>query len=332
MESQASQPLTRYQPVPDQALQIYHMIWQLESWLRTIVYVELRANYVDWESHLSGVKWPPASLKSDKQQHHMSTPHTSGISYLSFGELWRIISEERNWPLFQQYFPPKLNAFARMEEVKAIRNRIAHFRAPHPQDANRLALFLRDMESGVRRFCVRYRRALRAESDPACAELEQSWDQIGYGVELHLPNGRWLYAPEPYRDHPIIGASLSFHMRGEETGVPGALYGLKIHALRTRQVDFVRFYENTKQLHEKIVHLFLSPPDEVAVTIPVNLGTESAVEMIASFLSAGVESTRCNSYGVLESYRTEMPEYVIWPDHLLNFFDEDAKDPILVVP
>jgi hypothetical protein len=332
MSAQIEQPPRGHQPVPDGALRIYHMIWQLESWLRMIVYVELRSKRSDWEAPLGGVQWPPSSLINDKRQHHMCTPHVNGISYLSFGELWTVISSDNNWPLFAPYFPPKANAVARIDEVKAIRNRIAHFRDPHPQDENRLALFLRDMEPGVKRFCVRYRSANRVKSDPASTALEESWEQIGYGIEMLLPTGRWLYAPEPYRDHPVVGASLDILMRKDEPYTPGSIYRLTIYAQRTRQIDFVSLFENTKALHKNIIHMFLSPPDQVAVTISESLGVESIVELLAGFLSVGLECTRCNSYRVLESYRAEVPEYVIWPEHLLSFFDEDIRDSLLVSP
>src|SRR5262245_56862843 len=143
-----------YEPVPKSAVRLFRMCWQLETWLRMLVYVELRAARLDWEQPIKKHirDWPPHSLERDKRLHHMATHHQATLSYLTFGQLWDMIADTDNWSLFAPYFPPKENAEIRVEEVKAIRNRVAHFRDPHAQDAARLELFLRDMEAGIRRF------------------------------------------------------------------------------------------------------------------------------------------------------------------------------------
>jgi hypothetical protein len=49
----------------------------------------------------------------------MATPHQAALSYLTFGQLWSVISDVANWPLFEPYFPPKSNVEVKIEEVKA---------------------------------------------------------------------------------------------------------------------------------------------------------------------------------------------------------------------
>ena len=103
-----------------------------------MVYVEIRATVEDWRARLqrSVRNWPPQSRDSDKRLHHMATSHEDELSYLTLGELWRIVTAEENWPLFEDYFPPAQNVLARIDEIKTIRNRIAHCRRPH-QNAKR---------------------------------------------------------------------------------------------------------------------------------------------------------------------------------------------------
>jgi len=139
-----------YEPVPSSAVRLFRMAWQLETWLRIMVYVELRASRVDWEEPIKRAvgNWPPHSIQSDKRLHHMATPHQAALSYLTFGQLWDVISSAANWPLFEPYFPPKQNTEVKIEEVKAIRNRVAHFREPHPNDEKRLMLFWRTWSRG----------------------------------------------------------------------------------------------------------------------------------------------------------------------------------------
>jgi hypothetical protein len=186
-----------YSPVPTSAERLFRMCWQLENWLRTIVYVELRAHRIDWENPIrTQVKnWPPQSLASDKRLHHMVTPHKAALSYLTFGQLWDVISSEESWKLFAPYFPPKENVEIKISEVKRIRNPTAHFREPHFLDFDRLKLFIGDMEPGIRRFCSRYTQEkipiVASPTDPVSKLLADIWQDVGYGIELMLPRG-WL--------------------------------------------------------------------------------------------------------------------------------------------
>ncbi|MGL4462102.1 MAG: hypothetical protein ACRC1K_08105, partial [Planctomycetia bacterium] len=81
----------RYESVPSDAVKLYRLCWQLEKWLRLMVYVELKADRPDWDASIrEKVKtWPPSALDNDKRLHHMATYHQSVLSYLTFGELLR---------------------------------------------------------------------------------------------------------------------------------------------------------------------------------------------------------------------------------------------------
>src|SRR5262249_28290219 len=147
--------------------------------------------------------WPPNPQARDKKLTHMTTHHQDALSYLTFGELWKIISHEDNWPLFDKYFPPQDNAETKIEEIITIRNRVAHFREPHLRDDARFKLFLQDMNPGIRRFCDRYSSCHQIENDPIAKRLEEKWDGIGYGYEMRLPDGKWAYAPGNHRLKPL---------------------------------------------------------------------------------------------------------------------------------
>jgi hypothetical protein len=313
------------------------MSWQLETWLRTLVYVELRAARLDWEQPIKNhvQNWPPPSLQRDKRLHHMATPHQAALSYLTFGQLWDVISDSDNWPLFAPYFPPKENADVRVEEVKAIRNRVAHFREPHPQDADRLELFLRDMEAGIRRFCSRYTVGevpRDPADDPVTDQLAQSWEHIGYGIELWRPNGHWLYAPPPNTQRPLLNAKLELltHTRYSRGSLEGTIYRITTWAPLPGRIDVVAFFERTKSIHKDIIHILLSSTDdEISVTVPAVHGIEQTMELIATVLSAGLNSARSHTWRNLDRLQLEWPEYVLWPDHMLTFFTDECHSPIL---
>ncbi|HEV7223554.1 MAG TPA: hypothetical protein VGN42_12685 [Pirellulales bacterium] len=313
------------------------MAWQLETWLRTMVYVELRAARVDWEEPIkrNARDWPPRSKESDKKLHHMATSHQAALSYLTFGQLWNVISDSANWPLFEPYFPPKDNTDVRVEEVKAIRNRVAHFREPHPQDEARFELFMRDLEPGIRGFCERYtlgKIATEPDHDPVSAELEQSWEHVGYGIELLRPNGGWLYAPGIHRRSPLMNAELQLltHNACNGGSLEGVIYKLTFGHNRKGQFDNRSFVENTRGLHKDIVHILLSAPGFApAVTIPAIHGVEATTELLGNFLQAALQNNSSHSVRELDRDRLKWPEYILWPDHMLTFFDKDMRESVL---
>jgi hypothetical protein len=325
-----------YESVPQSAVRLFRMSWQLETWLRTLVYVELRAARLEWEQSIKQRvrDWPPHSLQKDKSLHHMVTPHQAALSYLTLGQLWDVISDDDNWPLFAPYFPPKENADVRVQEVKAIRNRVAHFRDPHPQDADRLQLFLSDIDKGIHRFCSRYtvgRRPRDSADDPVTEHLAQSWDDIGYGIELCPPDGKWLYAPPPNRQRPLLHARLEWltHACYARASLQGIIYRLTTSAPVSGTIDVVDFLEGTRSVHKDIIHILLTSDHEITVTIPAVHGTERTAELVSIVLSASLNSSRSHTWRNLKRARLDWPEYVLWPDHVLTFFTAECQAPVL---
>lgn len=136
-----------------QRFTLFRMSWQLELWLRDVTHVEVRASHADWQDFRKKEikRWPDTALSNDKKLSHMATAHESELSYLSFGQLCDFITSNRLWI---EYLPPFDNFNSRVEEVKTIRNRVAHCRRPHANDERRLDVFLRDLDPGIRKFCV----------------------------------------------------------------------------------------------------------------------------------------------------------------------------------
>ena len=324
MSSSSAENNWTYEPVPTASVNLFRMCWQLETWFRTMVYVELRAARLDWEEpikqHVHG--WPPSSLANDKRLHHMATPHQAALSYLTFGELWSVISANDNWNTFSPYFPPKDNAWERIKEVKGIRNRVAHFRESHPLDTARLKLFLQDMEPGIRRFCSRYTTGKiprNSADDPVSEYIATVWEQEGYGIELLQPSG-WLYAPEPNRMAPQLHARLEFlpHSQYSPGSQDGVIYRVVISPSirKNREINIVDLFQSTKRLHHDIIHFTIfSSGDEVSVTIPAIHGTEKTAKLVLAFLSAGVNAAHGGFRQRLDKADLEWPEYVVWPDH-----------------
>lgn len=266
----------------------------------------------------------------------MSTCHQASISYINFGELWNVISDKDNWPLFELYFPPKDNTDVRIKEIKTIRNRIAHFREPNQNDTDRLSLFMRDMELGIRRFCTRYtagKMVADHADDPVTENLSKMWDgRTGYGIELHRPDNGWFYAPEPHRMNPYINADLSLltHNNYVRGSLKGTIYRLSLRSNHNHKFSTKQFFLRTRSFHEKLIHLFIPVDlDGVTVTISAIHGINETTEIIAKLLDAGRNCIHSLASNNLDEEKSIWPEYVIWPDDILSMFDPEIPEPIL---
>ncbi len=110
--------------LPKRLLSTYARLWQLETWLRRMVYVELRAlRGDDWDKDVPFAK---NSFEADKRLTHMTTPEEESLSYAQLSTLKNVISA--NWHAFACYLPPHNIWDAKLEEVSQIRHRVAHFR------------------------------------------------------------------------------------------------------------------------------------------------------------------------------------------------------------
>ena len=115
-EPSASNGLDEVRELPKRVLSTYARLWQLETWLRRMVYVELRALRADdWDKGID-VDVP---FKADKRLRHMPTPEKDVLSYITFSQLTRLISD--NWNAFDCYLPPQNIWLAKLEEIGQIR-------------------------------------------------------------------------------------------------------------------------------------------------------------------------------------------------------------------
>jgi hypothetical protein len=133
--------------VPPLSSALYGRWWQLESWLRTLLYVELRAKlgsaWVDALPKLSETR-----RQSENEFQYMATPDAQNrLAYADASALFKMILE--HWELFENSLLSKNVWSGRTEELLAIRNRIGHCRRPHSDDLIRLEQTLRDLERGA---------------------------------------------------------------------------------------------------------------------------------------------------------------------------------------
>ncbi len=125
---------------------LYARWWQLESWLRELVYVELRARHGrQWDDV---VRAASGRQSQDATYAHMQGPDAPNpLAYLDYSQIVSLIDE--NWDAFDYALLTKTAWDGGQEELKRIRHRRGHMRRPHPDDLGRLEQTLRDLERGT---------------------------------------------------------------------------------------------------------------------------------------------------------------------------------------
>lgn len=137
--------------VPSAAVAVQGRWWQLETWLRFLVYLELRAQFgVGWVALLPTTSQELA--ERDAENAYMPSADASNpLAYLDAFKLFDLIGKTEVWPLVEYALQKRKRWDGSVDELRAIRNRIAHVRRPNVDDLGRVEQALRDLEPGARR-------------------------------------------------------------------------------------------------------------------------------------------------------------------------------------
>lgn len=328
------QTLSSVQELSERVLETYARLWQLEIWLRRMVYVEFRAAFGDqWEDGLDiSTRSAENSRKSDEYLTHMPTPEVALLSYSTFGEVCKTI--EKEWIYFQHYLPPKDLWNVKLYEIKQIRNRVAHFRHGHRDDLQRTLQLLRDIDQGFWLFCTSYNNAspvLPPTDDPVVAQFislnpfpYQKVDDNKWAMSGIADTNAWFSMSIDVISRPWISKPISFPIEGKK----GFLYDVVIVGRQEKYFDYRQYFDDTKELHKHFVHLI---PDafskSVRVTIPSILGKDKIIKIINKlifWLSNSLHSPLSRlSEERVKALSDEMPEYILNPNNPLAFLDPE---------
>lgn len=186
--------------MPSTSAALYARWWQLETWLRQLVYVELRAR--DGAAWTDVVKTSEARQKQDAAYTHMTGPDNENpLAYLDYSQLIKIIDD--NWDLFGYALIERDAWNGRQSELKRIRHRIGHVRAPHSDDLARLEQTLRDLETGAFKALASY--TMRSEPQPGRSTdaATAGWIQMQHQTAKRLIT----HAERQYETHFKLRAS-----------------------------------------------------------------------------------------------------------------------------
>jgi hypothetical protein len=330
MNSQSPEDIFKIaQELPDfspRILLTYIQLWQLEIWLRHMVYIELKAR--DGESWSNVVQMADMPRKADKRLTHMPTPESEPLSYAGFSELMRLISE--SWDLFSQYLPPENIWKARIDELAQVRNRVAHFRRGHPDDLQRVNQLLRDIDKGFWLFCTSYNDSnpvLPQKDDPVTQEF-LALDPFPYS---EIEKGKWArfgQAP-PGMKYMVTIETLKrvwAKTASQVDGSKGYLYDIRIHARDQRIYDYRRLLEDTQDIHQHFVHICLDKyRNSIRVTVPAIIGSETVIKLVKRLIKITGYTIHPGPQDLDESDNSvqilseEWPEFILGPENPLTF-------------
>ncbi|MDX2708045.1 Swt1 family HEPN domain-containing protein [Streptomyces sp. PA03-6a] len=246
--------------MPAKSLALYARWWQLEAWLRELIYVELRALYgANW---LDKLRAASGRQTQDAAYKHMSTADSENpLAYLDYSQLLQVI--ENHWGQFEYALLESGSWNGRQEELKRVRHRIGHIRKPHRDDLGRIEQTLRDLEQGAFIACAAYNRRtlpspkkfkdamtvgwISGEHPTAQRLIRHADMQYGVGLEVRVSRRPWASWPEEL----------------------GSAEGLFWHAdfyLRDGAVDVRYLWNEIRGIRPLIVQMLVSHPNHVEFT------------------------------------------------------------------
>lgn len=325
--------------VPPNLLIIYARLWQLETWLREMVYVELKCYDKEWGKYIpkddkTGNLKSEQPFSQDKRLSHMLTSEENPLAFLPFSNLWRGIILKDLWKLFSVYLPPKDILKAKIEEIVQIRNRIAYFRIPHKHDLNRVEQFLRDLDPGFWRFCTSYNDfqpifniensiVVETFSSPDNFPYDEksidAYGEVGIKDKLSVLDLRIHRSIRPWVNIAELNESVFSQS--------GIIYHANFHTVGLRH--FIRFnnvLNLTKKYHDDIIHIILDEFCNVlTITLPSVIGIEKVKEVILYFYKMVQGSLTKSMMPDMdaENISLDWPEYVLSPHNRLSFLCRD---------
>lgn len=310
--------------LPRQQLSTYARLWQLETWLRRMAYLELRSlRGDDWRD---GIK-AEAPFNADVRLTHMPTPEKDPLSYISFSGLVRLIEE--NWTLFTPYLPPLGLWKAKLEEVGQIRNRVAHFRRGHVDDHPRVLQLLRDLDAGFWKFCTSYNDphpVLPADRDAVTAHFLEH-DPFPWS---NIDGNRWARVGSAPPDLVVSVTVETIRRPWAEKasavdGASGYLYDIHLGGRNGRTFDYVEFLRGTTPIHSHLAHICLSSSqDLVRLTVPALLGSHEVIRIVEAALEVASYTvsragTHLIGYRSVQDLADHSPEFILGPENPLTF-------------
>lgn len=278
--------------LPAESLALYARWWQLETWLRQLAYVELRAR--------DGRQWDQAVLAAsgrqsqDAQFRHMASTDTENpLAYLDYSQLIDLIG--RNWEQFERTLIRRSSWDSRQEELARIRHRIGHVRRPHEDDLNRVEQTLRDLEHGAFIACASYNQ----QAVPSAGEHDDAVT-AGWIAQRHKVARLIDHADNQYDTSVVLKLSRRPWATTADNlaGAPGMLWHASFF-MRNRHVDVSDFWHAASFAVARplVLHLVADDPSNISLTFAAADDDQAVADAIGDAVETFLSESR---YGRLE--------------------------------
>lgn len=281
--------------MPFAVLGIYSRWWQLESWLRTLTYVELRAQFgKDWVNQIENTAL--SRQERDKRRSYMANPDWDNpLAYLDAGKLFELIL--KHWNLVGESLIDQDALKGRQKELLAIRNRLGHLRRPHRDDLGRLEQTLRDLEPGASSAIASYNTKIAVPediSDPVVDAWVHRTHPTAQRLIDHAASQYETFFELSYTKRPCAAPIPS----GEAiTGNPGYLWRASFYVrgggISVR--DLWRDSHLDRVAREVLLHVLVRGDYHVELVIPAVENGQEVSDAIGDFFDAVLTA---KSFGV----------------------------------
>jgi Swt1-like HEPN len=279
--------------VPGYASALHARWWQLETWLRSLVYVELRSRFgSDWTSQISqkAVRY----AQNEARLAYMPSPDAELVlAYLDVYDLFGLIDE--HWELFEASLIDKDVWKGRVKELRQIRHRIAHCRRPHVDDLSRVEQCMRDLETGAFKAVTSFnKRAMPAEEldDPVVAAWGRGEHPDARRLIAHAERNYDVFFRLTYSRRPWADA---YHSGTKISGRPGFLWHavFDLHGDGFEVANLWNDYEMSRpRMRRSIVFLCADSPTSVDVSFAAVDDPQAVADLIGDSFDAVLRASR----------------------------------------
>lgn len=331
------EPVEVASDVPRENLLIYQRLYQLERWLREMVYLELFAAFgYDWETEYArrmGQQKPGSKnpkKERDKALTHMRTKEERILAYADLSNLFTVIYDKQTATidgLFAPYFPPGSVFGGKLEEILFIRHRVMHCRTVHASDHDRVIQFLKDIDQGFWSWCTSY-----------------NGSRISNSADHNDPVGARFLELDPMRSNVVddsepVAVQIEYSARPTARGVhdwwrqaPGEqswLYHVSFYGNpgSERQIDSKMFLRNTRGLHSRSIYIHVGET-RIEIALPRVADAADILKLVETLYDAarhcsfrsGREPLAASEY---ERLTRAYPEQILGPENPLSFLCPD---------
>lgn len=295
--------------VPGYASALHARWWQLETWLRSLAYVELRSKFgSSWTKQVSEKALRYA--RNEARLAYMPSPDAELVlAYLDVYDLFDLIGE--HWDLFEASLIDADVWQGRTKELRQIRHRIAHCRRPHVDDLSRIEQCLRDLEHGAFRAVTDFNN--QRQPDPDLDDpIVAAW------VREEHPDARRLikHAAQNYEVHFRLVYSRRPWSQGRRTGtrITGSL-GYLWHAVFLIRADGFEVADlwndhdiSRPATRNNIVYLCTDSPQSVDISFAAVDDPKRVADSIGDCFDSVLNASRIGwrgdrSLGAVEKWR-----------------------------